>query len=503
MYKNLEFRRQFLLTRNPVNLLSKWRYLKFGKYYFYSHPDLEINKVALEKTSILLIGNIYDSLAPEKKNIDILKDIISIAENISIVASSVKQYSGTYVLLYKNKGEYFIFNDARAIRELYYCTIDNIVVCGSQPNLMYQFSNPKIKPSNNPELLDFYNNHLWDSRWVGNETYFEGIKHLQPNHCLDINRKNVIRYWPNEPIRRLSLEEAVSKCCVFLQGTMKAIVNRHPAMMSVTAGTDSRTLLAASKEIRNNIYYFINDNSLGNSHPDIAVSKKIFNAINVPFNVHKVSKSVDEQFRKIYLNNTFLATERMLPSIYNIFFKEHSEKIFILGVGEIGRTFYGKEPRKLNSYQMAYKLTYNNCSYVVKQCDNFIIEMLPVARKYGINFLELLYWEQRLGYWGGVRNSESLIAIEKVDPYNSHLINEIFFGVDEKYRDIRQNPCILFREMIRNMWPELLEWPFNPAYGTRDKIVKLLEKMRLFSLFKELKYQMNYIMYKFKNRLDG
>ena len=119
--------------------------------------------------------------------------------------------------------------------------------------------------------------------------------------------------------------------------------------------------------------------------------------------------------------------------------------------------------------------------------------MLPVARKFGINLMVLLYWEQRLGNWGAVRNSESLIAIEKVDPFNSHLLNEIFLGVDEKYKHYQETPCMLFREMIKYMWPELLEWPINPPYTMRAKLTWLADKLRVFWLLKEAKYQVKYL----------
>jgi len=88
-----------------------------------------------------------------------------------------------------------------------------------------------------------------------------------------------------------------------------------------------------------------------------------------------VPTQADDEFREIFFNNTFLASGRILPAIYNVFFKEHGEKVFILGVGEIGRTFYGDEPRNLNSYYMAYKLGYKNCRYVVKKCEEILAEL--------------------------------------------------------------------------------------------------------------------------------
>lgn len=115
---------------------------------------------------------------------------------------------------------------------------------------------------------------------------------------------------------------------------------------------------------------------------------------------------------------------------------------------------------------------------------------LPVARKFGINVMALLYWEQRAGNWGAVGNSESDIAIEEVDPYDSHLLYEIFLGVDEKYRDARQTPCVFFREMIRSMWPELLEWPINPPDSIRDWCVLALHKLGIEKSLRMLKYKL-------------
>jgi hypothetical protein len=328
------------------------------------------------------------------------------------------------------------------------------------------------------------------------------VKHLLPNHYLDINTRESCRYWPNEPLKRLDLEEAVAKSCAFLQGIMQAIVHRHSVMMAVTAGTDSRTLLAASRGVHDKIYYFINNQGLGHNHPDISVPKQMFASIGVPFNVHDVPKEVDDEFRQIFLRNNFFATERILPTIYNVYFKNHSQKVNILGIGEIGRTRYGKEPEDLNSYLIAYKLGYKeSCRYAIRQGDEILAELLPVGRKFGINVLTLLYWEQMMGNWGTVGNSESDIAIEEIDPYDSHLLYEVLLGVEGKYTDYKQTPCVLFREMIRSMWPELLEWPINPPFTMRSKVARFFVKIGMFGLIKELKYQANYLLHLCKVRV--
>ena len=105
--------------------------------------------------------------------------------------------------------------------------------------------------------------------------------------------------------------------------------------------------------------------------------------------------------------------------------------------------------------------------------------------------MTLLYWENTMGNWGTVGNSESDIALEEFDPYDSHFLYETFLAVDEKYRTYTNNT--LFREMIKRMWPELLQWPINPpADNARDRIVFLLKKAGIFPLLKQLKYQVIY-----------
>jgi hypothetical protein len=505
MYQKLRFRRQFILTLVPISELADWNCLQIDRYYLYSHPDLEVTRVDGLNKIIVIVGSIFDPTKPEKGNADILKDIHDNIKNPEELFLRIKQHAGSYALIYKDDENAIILQDALALREVYYCTKDNRIVCGSQPNMVAEYASPEIHARNDPEFREYYTKHSINSRWnprhkwIGDETYYEAVKHLLPNHFLDINKLEARRYWPNESIRRLDLNEAVSRGCSFLKGSIRAIVHRHPVMMAVTAGTDSRTLLAASRGIQDKIYYFVNDEGLGNNNPDISVPSKIFESIGVPFHVHNASKEVDDEFRRIFLSNTFFASERILPTIYNVYFKNHSEKVNILGIGEIGRTRYGKEPKNLNSFRMLYKVMGNREGpYEMRQAEQILSELLPVGRTYDLNVLTLLYWEHALGNWGVTGNSESDIAIEELNPFDSHLLYEILLGVDEKYSRIKKST--LFIEMIRNMWPELLEWPMNPPYEMRDKVKSCLYKMGVYEDLKELKYQLSYLSHLLKDR---
>jgi hypothetical protein len=261
-------------------------------------------------------------------------------------------------------------------------------------------------------------------------------------------------------------------------------------MLAVTAGEDSRAQLAASRDICRSVYYFINKHdSLSNRSPDIRIPVQLFERLGLPFHVHHVPKAVPSEFRRTFLDNTHLAHERLLPVIYNVYYLQHSEKMNVLGVGEVGRTKFFDEPRRLTPYYLAYMLKYRNSPYAVEQCEAWLADAGPVARRLGLNTMTLFWWEVLIGNWGAVGNSESDIAIEEFDPFNSHLLYETFLSVAPEYRTFRDN--VLFRELIRFMWPELLALPFNPPHSSRDWLTIGLHRLGVESSLRAVKARLS------------
>ena len=364
-------------------------------------------------------------------------------------------------------------------------THTNLVVCGSQPNLLARFANPGIRVTDDPDIQNFYRNEFAKRRaWVGDETYYEGVKHLLPNRYLNLNQRITRRYWPTEQIRRVTLSAAVEKSCDFLEGVMAAAASRQQLMVAVTSGLDSRTVLAASRKVASNIYFFVNqERDMTPRHPDIRIPRAIFDSIRIPFHIHIVPNDVDREFREIFLSNTFFSSERILPTIYNVYFKQHADKLNVLGCGEVGRTRWGAEPRRLTAYRMAHTLGYKKSRYATDVCQRLLSEMAPVGRKFRINVMTLLYWEQLRGNFAAMGNSESDIAIEEFDPFDSHALFETFLGVERKFSSYHNS--ILFRKMIERMWPELLHYPVNPP-GDRlwERGAYLTKRFRLHPVLK-------------------
>jgi len=500
--QRLRHRRQFLLSREIIPSLSHWnRRCLSNCYHLYSHPDLSVSYREQDGVGIVLLGYIFDSINYGKTDEEIVEDILKRSRTFESFLEAIKPYSGRYIFLYLIQETFYVMHDPLGLREIYYCTSMNRIICGSQPNLIRQYSNPNIDVSQNHRICRFFEYDRKKVRsgrfWIGDETYFEGIKHLLPNHYLDVSDLKAKRYWPTKELATIDLHEAVERSCAFLRGMLKAASIRYELMMAVTGGTDSRTLLAASKEIKEKIYYFINRHkNLNDKHPDIYIPTAIFNRIKVPFHLHSVEGEIDQGFRQIFLDNTFLSNDFNLPAIYNIYFKHHGNRLNILGVGEIGRTFFGHEPKNLDGFYLARLLKIKDSPYAVEQCQKWLEAARPYARKCKVNILTLLLWEQLLGNWGVVGNSESDIAIEEFDPFNSHYLYEMMLGVDLKYSKYGGN--LIFQEIIKSLWPVLLEFPINPPYEKTDKLKRVLEKLGVLSLVKSIIYKCDRLRFRLK-----
>jgi hypothetical protein len=490
MIDRLLYRRQFLLARDVINQLDGWNIHQLGPFFLHSHPDLELTFVNNASRALAMVGYIFDPNCFQSTNKDILMRILDDSRDFDSFLNALKPYAGRYAIFYKDQEELCVVQDALALREVFYCHCDNEVICSSQPNLLVYFSRPRLNIAPDPELQNFVKNHfplVRDGRlWVGDGSPYQGVKHVLPNHYLDINKLHSIRYWPNNPIAKNELNDAVAKCSRFLSGVLKAAAYRHPLMMAVTAGEDSRGLLAASKDIADSVYYFINKHDrLNEDSPDIRIPRELFKRIGFLFHVHVYPKNVPDDFKNTFLQNAFFAHEQLLPVIYNIYYREHGNKLNILGVGEVGRTKFYDEPTILTPYYLAYMLHYRRSLYAVKECKRWLDTARPVARRYGLNIMTLFWWEMLIGNWGAVGNSESDIAIEEFDPYNSHSLYELFLSVDAKYRTFKNN--VLFKELIRCMWPQLLELPFNPPSSKKGKLYAQLSRMGIEQVLRRCK----------------
>jgi hypothetical protein len=329
--KRLEYRRQYIIAPEPVECTFEHGTLPItGSYTLYYHTDLQVTVHEEGDARMILLGDLFDFEVPEKGNSDILQDLASAV--YQPVLERIGRYTGRFVLVYINGQQFCLVTDTTATRKVYYCTRGEKVWMASQPHLLAGVLGIHI--TSNESKLNYYRSEDFrrlSNASIGNTTCYDEIYQLMPNHYLDVNPFSVQRFWPNEKIEIRPFEEIVRECAKMVKGYMEAIVSRFPVMLPITAGKDSRLLLAGARGVREKIYYYINRNSgVSDRHPDIRVPGRLFRRLGLDFHVLNLESEVDKEFRKVYLHNNPLASEEYLPHIYN-YYKNFEDRVNLPG----------------------------------------------------------------------------------------------------------------------------------------------------------------------------
>jgi len=75
---------------------------------------------------------------------------------------------------------------------------------------------------------------------------------------LDLNSKGISRFWPNKALENQSPDNVAKKGAEYIRGCIQSAAERKSIHLGITAGWDSRVLLAASRNLSDKIYYYLN-----------------------------------------------------------------------------------------------------------------------------------------------------------------------------------------------------------------------------------------------------
>lgn len=124
---------------------------------------------------------------------------------------------------------------------------------------------------------------------------------MLPNHYLNLKTGLCKRYWPNKPFQNLSLEEGLEKSSNILKALMKSASNRFDLTVGLTAGLDSRLVLAASKEISNKLSYTsLRQIDKPDNYPDIIIPSTLLSKLGLKHDIVKSSLIINDEFINIF-----------------------------------------------------------------------------------------------------------------------------------------------------------------------------------------------------------
>lgn len=474
--KRLKFRRQYLFGSYNMKCPFVHNTYKLNdKYVLYTHVDLIYTVHTKGDKKLMLLGDIYDYESVDKKNIDILKDLAEYG--FDSILEETSKYAGRFVMIYCNSNVIKFFHDASACRKVYYAHDNGIVACASNQHLLAEVLD--YNKTTSSSLLDYYQSKKFIDNMksdIGYYTYYDEIKQLLPNHYLNVDPFEIKRFWPDREPESYSNEDSVALSAKMIIGFITAAARRYELMIPITSGYDSRAILAATKDISDRIYYYLNCSEEIMNSSDYYIPRNFFTKFNIKFNLLNIDSHVDEKFREIYLLNNPLADEKFLPIIYN-YYKHHSEKLNLPGnVIPIVKALHHFSGSDISSESLAKSYGNGKFEIVNAFIKDWLSQTRDVAKKYGVSVFDLLFWEdftcnQRLQI-----QLDKDIAQEEFIPFNSRNLILIMLAYEKAER---QKPYLKFhKDIIRKLWPELLNYPFNPSF--KQKIKQILISFKLY-----------------------
>jgi hypothetical protein len=471
--KELEFfRRQFLLSEYE-NFKLPWNREKILNYNLFYHPDLEFEHVANEMIDLYLLGFLFDYENPEYSNKKIL-DSLKGSYSFEHFLENLTKYSGHYVIIYRSTEKFILLNDACAQHEVYY---DNLFSSFATQIKLLEKVIP-IVPHSSVDAINFFSSPSFISQkiFIGETTHAENIKHLLPNHYIDIEQKSIIRFFPKDQLKSNTINEASMEACKMLKGYIKAASLRNKIYMAVTGGYDSRVLFLASLDVDCK-YYVSRLNNMDSRHNDIVIPQKLAKIFNKEFKVI-VENPMDKKEKLKQEISIDFPRELKIPG------EEYYKHILINGnISEIARNYYGYYQNILPG-ELAILYGHNGNSFVCKEYEKWLKRSSSMFSEKGYNILDMFYWEEKMGNWAAKAKTEmSAMGTIIYSPFCSHKLLTILLSTPRNHRDEYSNN--LYDMIINNFSNEVSKIPINPS--TKKKIILILKRFKIFNLIQIIK----------------
>ncbi len=469
-------------------MFDGWNSVRFNDsaLNIHFHPDLTYAYSEKEGIEVFLLGYILDPDNPFYTDTDIV-NILSYHKTWDLFLKDTFRYAGRYVLIYKSNNSTYVFSDPLGFREVFYCQYNGQLWCASQPNLISNYV--ALKKRSDKMFNEFVNSATFiekDKAIVGDETFYEGVKHLLPNHCLDVRQGTTFRFWPNQPIKETSLKEATVFAAEKAKGLLKSARQRYELTIPFTSGWDSRLTVAASREIKDDIFYYIVKYAhLNATSADIVIPTKLSKILKLNFSVLKLEEPIDENFIEIYNINYQLYQEMYLKSHYSLYKRLENKMVVSTGGSEIVRGFYFYNPKpNINNSGKIYAALagYPKIQYVIEQSDKWLKSTSSVAKDCNISIMDLFYWEQRVGNWSAQVTALGDVYIETFSLFSCRDLLITMMSVNDRHRRYDNE---LYRNIMNYLWPEILSEPINPPVSMEAYIKDILHRIKIYNWIKK------------------
>lgn len=468
--EELRYVRGFLIGAQNGRAVEHFRRVEFP-LPLAVHPRTRIGLATNAAEPLAVLG---EAIHPDLPHLDLQGIAEHLADNPHTRQREIDKLVGRFAVIHKVRDDFTIQTDAIGMRSVFFALSDEGVVAGSHASLVAQAAS--VEPARK-ETRRF--------RWgyPGMSTPYASVFRLPPNCELSLTRGNLTRFFPDAPIPEVGIEQAWDLAFSRADSTVKALAKRQKLLVSLTAGLDSRTTLAASRASWPHLLFFTYNRGNHKHQVDTGVALDLTTALGLPHTIVRYSQSEpNRRMLKLIAENAFTSHQRKVACAYHRQFGEDVYLHIRSNLLELSRSnlFYklGKRQglespdtaEKMGAvYNHAAKLTAESAPHVTPAFEQYIALSHYEAAVGKASPWDLYFVEHRMGAWHSGVVLESDVSFDTVIAFNSREVVRQFMGVPQEIR--WSNPHL--RDRLAAVLPEVADIPINPQRYVRHSVVKL------------------------------
>jgi hypothetical protein len=466
----------YLLTKSSIKILENS--MKIGEYFF-QYDDNNIQSIKNGNNELIIFGVFVDSdrrMSP----LEIMNLLVN-STSIDEFITNSKKLAGRFIIVFKNKNLIYVLPDACSTIKVCYSNTNEGVYVSSEPKIIADL----LKYTESGKSTEIYESTVSYNPLPNDMTMYDEIKLVLPNHYLLCTVGEMRRYYPNRVSSKISFEDAVDKSIELLTNIMVELNKNYEISIPLTSGVDSRTVLAMSKDIHNDVqYYTFRHSRYNESSADLVIPQKIALDFKLKYEIIEHELIPREVYELYDMSIGRFYNNKIVQNAWTYSNSSQSKRIYLTGdISPLAKSSFGMDlPEFFATTSYLVTKTHNFSKANKDEVRRWIREVEQFVNLSSISKFDLFFWEQRCG-----RNVSDVFSVMDkyclgISIFNCRELIETWLQVPRKFR----NNGELHKAIIKKAWPELLDYEFNPKpkyrvsfNGTTSKYVAVRFKFYL------------------------
>ncbi|MBE3038275.1 MAG: hypothetical protein IMZ62_05640, partial [Chloroflexi bacterium] len=294
------------------------------------------------------------------------------------------------------------------------------------------------------------------------------VERLLPNHFLDLETWRAARHWPAGEIAMTgSVQAAVQEVASILKRNISAVARDFPLHMSLTAGRDSRMLLACVRDYVDAVVFFTHTVRGPGGRVDCQVAPKIAKRFGLSHMFLPFEKASEVEVEQWLYRTGHCVHGKIVHWVRSYKRLDQRRAVLIGAAGELGRGYHWRrgdtEATPISADDLLVKVQSAITAQTRDRAQHWL-ESLPL--KNSLTVWGLLYNEDFNGCWFGPVIYGFTHNASCIWPFCHRRVIEIMLSLPAEYRQSNLLP----RDVVESLWPELLSLPFNWPMGLQRYI---------------------------------